>query len=111
MEIVETEVDGILVLELLGDIDSTNAKDFTARLSEIVRGRQCNLVIDLQKIKYVSSAGFRGLLIVGQAIEDLQKKLVLCGMAAEVRRVFDIARFDELFVVCGSREEAIQNAK
>jgi anti-anti-sigma factor len=99
------------VLEPFGDIDSTNAKDFTAQLSKIVRGRQCNLVIDFQKIKYVSSAGFRGLLIVGRAIEELQRKLVLCGMAAEVRRVFDIASFDELFVVCSSREEAVQNAK
>ena len=111
MEIAESEMDGVLVLEPLGYIDSTNANAFTTQLMDIVRARQCSLVIDFQKVKYISSAGFRSLLIVGDAIESIQKKLVLCGIVAEVRRVFAIAKFDELFVVCSSRDEAADIAK
>ena len=111
MEIAETEVNDVLVLEPFGSIDSTNVKAFTAKLIDIVRACPRNLVIDFQKIKYISSAGFRSLLIIGKTIEDTQRKLVLCGMESEVQRVFDIANLEELFVVCSSREDAVEKAK
>jgi anti-anti-sigma factor len=110
MEIVEMDVGGVLVVEPHGGIDSTNAKMFVARVMDTINARQCNVVIDFQKVKYISSAGFRSLLIIGKSIESAQRKLVLCGMGPEVRRVFEIAMFNELFVICSSREDAAQQA-
>jgi anti-anti-sigma factor len=110
MDIVETDVSGVLVVEPVGGIDSTNAKAFAARVLDAFNARKCNLVIDFQKVKYVSSAGFRSLLVIGNSIENAQRKLFLCGMDAEVQRVFDIAKFNELFVICASRDEAAQQA-
>lgn len=111
MDIVETDMNGVLILEPSGGIDSTNAKVFTARIIDTVQTRQCNVIIDFQKVKYVSSAGFRSLLIIGKSIESTQRKLVLCGMGPEVRRVFEIAMFNELFVICPSREDAAAQAQ
>jgi anti-anti-sigma factor len=108
MEIAESVIDGVPVLEPLGFVDSTNATAFTEQLLEVVRARQSNLIIDFQKVKYISSAGLRSLLIVTEAIEEIGKKLVLCGTATEVRRVLSITRLDELFVICSSREEALR---
>lgn len=110
MDIVETDVGGVLVVEPAGGIDSTNAKAFAARVMDSFKAKQCGMVIDFQKVKYISSAGFRSLLIIGKAVESAQCKLVLCGMNAEVRRVFEIAMFNELFVICGSREDAARQA-
>jgi len=110
MDIVETDVSGILVVEPNGGIDSTNAKAFVARVMASFSARQCNLIIDFQKVKYISSAGFRSLLIIGKSIEDAHRKLVLCGMGPEVRRVFELATFNELFTICSSREDATQQA-
>jgi anti-anti-sigma factor len=110
MDIKDTEVGGLLVVEPIGGIDSTNADEFTAHVIGAVNARQCNLVIDFQKVKYISSAGFRSLLIVGKSIQSAKRKLVLCGMGPEVRRVFEIATFNELFVICASREDATQQA-
>lgn len=110
MVITEADVNGVLILEPSGGIDSTNAKAFTARILDTISAKECNVVIDFQKVKYVSSAGFRSLLIIGKSIEGTQRKLVLCGMSPEVRRVFEIAMFDELFVTCTSREDAAAQA-
>jgi anti-anti-sigma factor len=110
MDMVETDMAGVLILEPSGAIDSTNAKAFAARIIDAVQARQCNLVIDFQRIKYISSAGFRSLLIIGKSIESAHRKLVLCGMGPEVRRVFEIAMFNDLFVICSSREEAAAQA-
>jgi anti-anti-sigma factor len=110
MDFVEDDINGILIIEPSGSIDSTSAKIFTTRILETVNARQCNVVIDFQKIKYVSSAGFRSLLVIGKSLEASQRKLVLCGMGQEVRRVFEIATFHELFVTCTSREDAAAQA-
>src|SRR3954453_17434941 len=111
MDIHEADQDGILILEPSGTIDSTNAKQFTAGIISAIQARQCPVVIDFHKIRYVSSAGFRSLLIIGKTMEDSNRKLILCGMGAEVRRVFDFARFDEVFVICSSREDAAAQAR
>ena len=110
MDITETDMSGVLVVEPAGGIDSTNAKAFAARVMDAVTAKRCNLIIDFQKVKYVSSAGFRSLLIIGKSIEGAQRKLVLCNLGPDVRRVFEIAMFDELFVICSSREDAAQQA-
>ena len=110
MDIVETDLAGVLVLEPSGAIDSTNAKAFAARIIELAQARQSNLVIDFQKVKYISSAGFRSLLLIGKSVESAQRKLVLCGMGPEVKRVFEIAMFDDVFVTCSSREDAAAQA-
>src|SRR5215204_621951 len=102
MDIAENEINGVLIIEPSGSIDSTNAKMFSSRVLDTIKARNCNVVIDFAKIKYVSSAGFRSLLIIGKSMEGAQRKLVLCGMGREVRRVFEIATFDELFVTCTS---------
>jgi anti-anti-sigma factor len=110
MEVTESDISGVLVVEPVGGIDSTNAKAFTARVMDAFTARQSNLIIDFQKVKYISSAGFRSLLIIGKSIEGAKRKLVLCNMGPEVRRVFEIAMFNELFVICSSREDAAQQA-
>jgi anti-anti-sigma factor len=110
MDIVETDVAGVLILEPSGGIDSTNAKAFAAEVIDRVQARGCNAVIDFQKVKYISSAGFRSLLIIGRSMESAQRKLILCSMGAEVRRVFEIAMFDDLFVICATREDAAAQA-
>jgi anti-anti-sigma factor len=110
MDIVETDVGGVLVLEPVGGIDSSNASAFSAQIIQSVQTRECNAVIDFQKVKFISSAGFRSLLIIGKSMERAQRKLVLCGMGPEVRRVFEIAMFDDLFVVCATREDAAAQA-
>ena len=110
MDIVETDLHGVLILEPSGSIDSTNAKAFSARVLDVAQARQSNVVIDFNKIKFISSAGFRSLLVIGKSIENAQRKLVLCGMSPEVERIFEIGMFSNVFVVCASREDAAAQA-
>jgi anti-sigma B factor antagonist/stage II sporulation protein AA (anti-sigma F factor antagonist) len=110
MKIVEADLNGVLVLVPSGAIDTTNAKLFAQRSVDSINARQCNVVIDFQNVKYLSSSGLRSLLIIRRATDAAQRKLILCGMDAEVRRVFDIANFDDHFVTCTSREEAAAHA-
>jgi anti-anti-sigma factor len=111
MEVTESSADGVTIVEPRGRMDSNGAKPFGDRIVELVRSGSNHMLIDLRHILYISSAGFRSLLIAGKLIDELQGKLVLCGMSAETKRLFDIGAFTDLFTICQGRDEGISKAQ
>jgi anti-sigma B factor antagonist len=111
MELIEIRKDGVLIVEPRGRIDSIGSKPFGDRLVEVIRSGSHNVLIDFQYILYISSAGFRSLLIARKLADELQGKLVLCSLSSEVRRLFDIGTFTDLFTICASRDEGLAVAK
>ena len=107
MEIVETTQSGVAVLEVKGRINSTTAESLQERLCAAVRGGHAGVVVDLKQVAYISSAGFRALLLGARAGSSSGCGLALCGVTGEVQRLFDISGFDSAFDLFGTREECI----
>ena len=110
MEIVEIHKGPVLIMEPRGRIDTSGAKPFGDRFAEVVQAGSRNVLIDLQHVMYVSSAGFRALLVASKLADDSQGKLVLCGVSAQLRRLFEIGRFLDVFTICATRDEGIAKA-
>lgn len=110
MEIIEIQKGAVVILEPRGRIDTNGAKPFGDRVVELIRSGSHHMLIDMRHILYISSAGFRALLIARKLADEVQGKLVLCGMSAEVRRLFDIVAFTELFTICAGRDEGLAKA-
>jgi anti-anti-sigma factor len=111
MELNESITDGVTILEPRGRMDTVSAKPFGDRMVELIGLGHDRIVIDLKHIHYISSAGFRALLIARKQSADTQGRLVLCGLSAEVRRLFEMSAFTEMFTICGTREEGVAKAK
>ena len=111
MEVTETVTGDVTIVEPRGRMDSNGAKPFGDRVVELIKSGSSHMLIDLQHILYISSAGFRSLLVAGKLIDELHGKLVLCGMSAETRRLFDIGAFTDLFTICQTRDEGIRKAQ
>jgi anti-anti-sigma factor len=111
MEVTDTTMNGVTVVEPRGQIDTAGAKPFGDRIVELIRAGTHHMVIDFRNVRYVSSAGFRPLLIAAKMLEDANGKLVLCGVSSDLLRLFGIGRFTELFTICGTRDESIEKAK
>ncbi len=111
MEVIESSAEGVTVLEPRGRMDAVSSRPFGDRVVELMRAGSTRVLIDLKNIQYISSAGFRALLIAHKQSVDSQGKLVLCGFSAEVRRMFELGAFLDLFTICGTREEGIAKAK
>jgi anti-sigma B factor antagonist len=107
MEIAEQHTGEITIVEVKGRIDSNTAKVFGERLTNLVKTGRKRLVVDLKHIIYISSAGFRALLVAGRLAEETNGTLVLCSLSAEVQRLFDLGSFTDLFVIYPSREEGL----
>ena len=73
---------------------STTASEFGDRLVSLVQAGRSSLVVDLKNIAYISSAGFRALLIANRA-------------AAGQQGLFDIGGFTDEFVICPTQADGI----
>jgi anti-anti-sigma factor len=111
VELIELEQDGVIIVEPRGRIDTIGAKPFGDRVAALINSGSRNILIDLRQIPYISSAGFRALLIGAKMMDQGQGKLVLCGMSSEIKRLFEIGNFTDLFTICATRDEGIVKTK
>ena len=68
------------------------------------------LVLDLEGVDYVSSAGLLALDAVLGRVHVSQAQLVLCGVTEPVRVAFELAGLLEHFLVVMTRAEAVSLA-
>ena len=87
---------GILTISLSGRIDSSNASDVE---EQIAAAREANahdeLVLDLEGLEYISSAGLR--VVLRLLKQEPQMKLV--NACSEVYEIFDMTGFTEMTTV------------
>jgi anti-sigma B factor antagonist len=107
VDLREDTAGDVLILEVKGRIDSATAPALGERLTALLADPNRRLVLDLGQLEYISSAGFRVLLLAGKRADEGGSRLVLCGVSGKVRQLFDIGGFLDLFGISASREEGI----
>ncbi|MBQ1809975.1 MAG: anti-sigma factor antagonist [Erysipelotrichaceae bacterium] len=97
MKLIKSELnDGILTVGLQGHIDSNNAADVEAEITEAREGAEIkNVVIDMQDLQYISSAGLRILL----RLKKIYPELRIVNVSSEVYEVLNITGFTEMMNV------------
>lgn len=111
MDVIEQVTGSVTILEPRGRIDSVTAKEFGECFTRALNSGRQHLVIDLHSISYISSAGFRQLLIAKRSTQDKNGKLALCGVTGEIKRLFDIGAFSELLPIYQTREDGIASVQ
>jgi anti-sigma B factor antagonist len=107
MEVVVTTQNEVVIIEPIGRIDSTTSRDFGTRLLELIKAGTDRVLVDFSKVVYISSAGFRALLIAAQDSAEKKCALALCGLSPEIRRLFEIGAFIDDFQIYVSRDEGV----
>lgn len=111
MDLQQELVGDVTVLAVTGRVDSTTAPELQEQIISAVKGPRPSVLIDLTQLDYISSAGFRVLLLGAKRAESVGSRLVLCGISGKVRQLFDLGGFLDLFPIAGSREEGIATAR
>jgi anti-anti-sigma factor len=107
MHIGVQQIGAVTVVELNGRIDSTTAKSFGDNLLGVLKSEQSRVIVDFRNILYISSAGFRVLLLAGRMADETKSKFALCNLTSEVSRLFDLGAFTDLFDIYPSRDEGL----
>lgn len=89
--------DGLLTVELTGEIDHHCAKSYinaiTAKI-EAYSPRTC--VLDFQNVSFMDSSGIAVVINALRSVTRIQGKLILSGMNAQPMKVFRTSGMDKL---------------
>jgi serine/threonine-protein kinase RsbW len=103
--------DGVVVVAPHGRIDTASAPGFGDQVGALIRAGCRHVLVDLRNIIYISSAGFRALLVAHRLMNEADGKIEICGVSPELRRLFEIGRFTSVFAICGTRDEGLARAR
>jgi len=88
--------DNVLTIYLEGRVDSSNAEQIEADVFNILNTESFNsLVLDFEKVQYISSAGLRIMLKVGQNYKETE----ITNVSSEVYEVFDMTGFTSILKI------------
>lgn len=110
MDMKEQQVEGITVLEVKGRLDSTTSPVLGDRLTAMLGAANARVLVDFSQLEYISSAGFRVLLLAAKRADQSTARFALCGISGKVRQLFDLGGFLDLFSISATREEGIAAA-
>lgn len=106
MEVNVRDDAGIVMVEPVGDIDGKTAPDFQTQVLDLVQS-EARLILDMQQVAFVSSAGLRALLLIYREAKSRNAKLVLVGINKDIRNSMSATGFLAFFVVCDSVADAM----
>lgn len=95
---VSTEND-TAVARLAGELDIVTAETCKRRLSSVVDDGATSLRLDLNDLAFIDSSGLGALVAVHHHAVAADAALELTGVSAQVRRLMQITRLDELFTI------------
>ena len=97
MKIRIEEIDGNVVAFLAGILDTAAAPETEKAMNPLNDVEGKDIIIDCTDLEYISSAGLRIFLGILQNAEDKDGHVYIRGINDEVRSVFTITGFSNIF--------------
>lgn len=107
MQVKKRRIKGHLLIELAGDMDAYEAEDFESDILKAVEKGDTSVIVDFDKLEYISSSGLRALLNLRSRLEEKSGRLVLVSIKGSVLGVFRTSKLIDIFRVAKDVNEAI----
>lgn len=104
-------INDISVVTIPGRLDASNVPGIESELKTFLVNAPKNVIFDFSRTDYIASTGLRMLLQITRDRMKAGGKVALVELRPTVYKVFDMAGFTSIFMICISREEAIRKLK
>ncbi len=98
----------IKIIQVSGYVDSSTFPQLQDHLQQLIDDGQIRIIVDLQNLDYISSAGLGVIMGMLQEIRDADGDLKLCRLSEKIRHLFDILGFSRLILIYDTIDEAKQ---
>ncbi len=98
--------ENIVIISVEGSIDSKTAGELQSQIMGKVTETD-NVLLDLSKVDFVSSAGLRVLLMIYRQIKSRNGKVILVGVSQEIIDVMSMTGFINFFEITDTIEHAL----
>jgi len=106
---IETQtLDQAVLIIINGDIDASSSILLDESLSQQLKNKHLNIVIDCSDLDYISSAGLGVFMSYIEEFKESNQKFVLFGLSEKVKNVFNMLGLDQLMNIVINKETALK---
>jgi len=96
------------IFDLAGRLDAVSSQAAIARVYAAISAGARHVLLDMSQVTFLSSSGLRALLLVRKELLAQSGELRLCALKPQVREVFTLTGFTQVFAIHSTREEALR---
>ena len=93
------------IVHLNGRLDTITASAFESKILSCIVPK-ARLVVECSGLDYISSSGLRVFLVAQKKISETGGQLSLCSLQPNIREIFDISGFSNIFSIYSDLESA-----
>ncbi len=90
-----------------GRVDATSAPELEQSMMASIEEGAADVVLDLGRTRYMSSAGLRVVLVVARAMQARSGRFAVCGLNDEVKELFEVSGFSLIVNIVADRDAAV----
>ena len=99
MEVHITESEGMMTARLVGRLDTPAATEVSQQVQPLLDHADKTILLDCSEMTYISSSGLRIFLTLRKAAAAQGGKIVIEGLSSEIRQIFMMTGFLQLFEI------------
>jgi len=107
MQIKERTAAQGIILDVEGDLTYANQAVFKAAVEKVKQTGCRHLIVNLEQVRFVDSAGLGLLVLVSQSFKLLQAQVSILKPQSYVREIMSLANIPKLIPIFESEEDAL----
>jgi anti-sigma B factor antagonist len=107
MKIETRKIYDVLVVDMAGKLDTSTSGDASDQMVKIAQGDNKQVVLNLDGLEYVSSAGLRVILLASKLLQAGRGELKICHARDIVKKVLETSGFNSLLKIYDTEKDAV----
>ncbi len=108
MKLTVGDAGGVKIVRIEGELGTQTSPDAEAQLTQLVDAGARKVVVNLERLDYISSAGLSVLLTTAKQLRVSGGELRVCSLSDLVKDVFEMSGFDSILSVSKNEAEALK---
>lgn len=97
------------IINLQGRLDINSASDLKEASREIIDKKNCRLILNMEKVDFVNSAGLGALVSLFKDARSSRGEIRLVNLAPYVKEIFDITQLSSIFNIYDDEKAALSS--
>jgi anti-sigma B factor antagonist len=108
MQISTRQSGNATIVDVVGDITLYNSPEIRKVLLDLLKVKRVDrVIVNLERVKYIDSAGIASLVEGLKLSRDLRRGFALYGLSPTARQVLELTRLIKVFEVHNNEQEAL----
>ena len=107
MEVTFDRRDGVLIVAASGRLEAADSSVFLKSIRSEIDGRERAVIVDLEELSYLGSAGLRVVYMLASELEKRDARFAVCAPPKPVAKVIRLSGMDRLVAVHPSKVDAL----